>query len=205
MGKLTDELIRLYVDAQDLVAIVVDPNGRSVFVPKRFDWTVTYTAVWWHDSRPRLEALAAGVPAGLTPDDYERLVLVSAERQRLRLTDHRTVIDRARGAVLRVENRLADMKDRGEMRALNVEYQDARLSHKERGLKFPAFPRWLHERKKAMVIAVAARAGAPTPPPSPGRLDDLPGISRRSRGSLRIQKSVHETVGFRSVGTARDK
>lgn len=174
-----DDLIRVYVDASGAAAMVIAPDGLSAGIPDRFDWTQAYRGIWWCEDRGKLVQAMPTMPSGLDADEYERLILLAGERARLRLIDHPTLIDRARGAVARVEQRLRDMKANGDLHTMHVEYQDLRVHRKENGKGTKPFWSWLHERKKEMVRAVAGAAHAKTPPhrPRPERLDDIPKLS----------------------------
>lgn len=169
-----DDLIRVYVDASGAAAVVIAPDGLSACVPDRFDWTQQYRGIWWCEDREKLVQAMPAMPSGLDADDYERLILLAGERARLRLIDHPTLIDRARGAVNRVEQRLRDMKANGDLHNMHSEYKDLRMRRKETGKGTKPFWFWLHERKKEMVRAVAGAAHAKPRPKRDERFDDIP-------------------------------
>lgn len=182
------DLIRTYIDAHDLAAItVVERDGCGLIaVSTPFRWDADYAGIWWLADPSAAAALVAGIPQGLQIDDAIRLVQVGAERARIRLTDHATLIARGRGAVALVEQRLRNMQASGDMRGLNVEYQDHRLFNKEHGRGVKPYWSWLHDRKIEMVKAVALTASGKRPhnPDPPERLNSIAPRQRR-RGQMK--------------------
>jgi hypothetical protein len=70
------------------------------------------------------------------------------------LTPHRTVIQRALGAVETVNQRIADLQKNGDMRELNAEFKAARKAG-----TVARYHDFLHAKKVAMLEAIARRAG----------------------------------------------
>lgn len=181
-----EQLIQTYIDEHGYTAIVVDPRGRlCIWTP--FKWGAPIAGAWWCADAAKARDLVAGVEPAGDPDETIRRFLIAAERARIRLTDHDTLLARAAGAVDLVEARLADMQATGGMRSLNVEYQDRRLRAKETGKNFEPSWTWFHRKKMEMVKAVAMVASGRKPhkvaPP-----DDLryaPDNSKRKRGGQR--------------------
>jgi hypothetical protein len=157
-----EQMIRVYVDEHGFAVIVVTAKGR-LDVQTSFDWRDDHRAIWWLADEVRARELVAGIPADGDPDDTIRLVLLGAERSRVKLTDHATLLARAAGAIDLVESRLVDLQGSGGLKALNTEYQDRRLYEKEQGRNFEPYQPWLHRKKIEMVKAVARTAAGRKP------------------------------------------
>lgn len=152
-----DQLVRAYIDAHRLAVLTIeeDAGKARVTVSVVVDWKRETCAVYFHSNVQALLDLANGIPAGLGIDDTIRLVEVGAERNRIRLTPHALLIERANGAISLIEKRLSSMKADGELRAMHQEYKDLRLHNAETGKKTPPFAAWIHGKKMEMVRAVA--------------------------------------------------
>lgn len=185
------DLIRVYIEAHELtpIAIADVAGAAAVFVGSKVEWSEPFEAIWWVPDADQAARLVADVPERVDPDTAIRKILLTAERIRLRLTDHATLVDRARGAVALIDQRLAAMQKNGAMRAINEEYQDHRLFNKERGRGVKPFWSWMHDRKIEMVRAVALTASGKRPHnlPKPERLNDIPPKPRR-HGEHRMQR-----------------
>lgn len=151
------QLVRAYVEAHALAALTVQVNRGSarIAVVEALDWRGSHAAIYWHRSAMDLRKIADGIPKSLDLDDTLRLIEVGAERNRIRLTPHHVLIQRADGAINLINARLSSMKAEGELRKLHQEYQDLRLRNAETGKKTPAFTVWMQSKKLEMVRAVA--------------------------------------------------
>lgn len=156
-----DQLVHSYINEHGLAALTLragEDGAPIITATAAFDWKWPHDAVWWHADINRLRDVAEAAARAADVDDAARILQLTAERAGLRLTPHATMLERARGAVTLVEKRLRDMQAKGDMRSINIEYQDFRLRMKETGRNAPPFWSWMHEKKLAMVKAVAATA-----------------------------------------------
>lgn len=161
-----EQLAQAYVEQHGFAAITVADSTAGAVVAVAadgFDWAGRFAAIWWMADAGKAHALTADVPAGLSAEDAARRVEVAAERAGIRLTAHSTMMQRAAGAVVLIEQRIRGMQAKGDLKSLNVEYQDYRLRRKETGGNAPPYWRWLHTKKLEMVKAVALAAAGKHP------------------------------------------
>jgi hypothetical protein len=84
----------------------------------------------------------------------------AAQQMRLKLTDHHTMVVRARAAIERLGTRLTAAKADGAMKFLNREYRRRRIEANERGESFMPY-RAAEQRLRKALADVAAGKAAP--------------------------------------------
>lgn len=154
------DLIRVYIETHDLMPIAVANVGgvAEIYVGCQVDWSKPFAAAWWVADPDQAARLLADMPGSADVDTAIRRILLAAERSRIRITEHATMLERARAAVVLIDKRIQEMQKSGAMRAVNEEYQDHRLFNKERGRGVKPYWSWMHDRKIEMVKAVALTA-----------------------------------------------
>src|SRR5215467_3940394 len=115
-----DNDVTKYIRAFDIASICVDRDGSVRITCDPQDAVEAY----W------LPAAFAGalLKAARAKGDIQ----AAAQRLRLKLTDHHTMVVRARAAIERLDGRLAAAKSDGAMKFLNREYRRRRIEANER-------------------------------------------------------------------------
>jgi hypothetical protein len=137
-----------YIRAFDITSICVERDG-SIRITS--DPQGAVEAFW-------LPAAYAGalLKAARTKGDIQ----AAAQQLRLKLTDHHTIIVRARAAIERLDGKLAAAKSDGSMKFLNREYRRRRIEANERGESFMPY-RAAEQRLRKALTDVAAGKAAP--------------------------------------------
>jgi hypothetical protein len=113
--------------------------------------------IWWCTDGSTAERLAAAI----AEDDGDD-VQVIADRLRIAVVSDETLQARAAEAVAFVEQKLADMNSRGDLKALNKRFKEERLAREAQGLPGLNYNSWLMAEKARMVRTVAEGVRART-------------------------------------------
>ena len=141
-----DNDVTKYIRAFDITSICVDRDG-SIRITS--DPQGAVEAHW-------LPAAYAGalLKAARTRGDIQ----AAAQRLRLKLTDHHTMIVRARAAIERLGTRLTAAKSDGAMKFINREYRRRRIEANERGESFMPYRAAEQRLRRALTDAAAGKA-----------------------------------------------
>jgi hypothetical protein len=135
--------------------------------PKDLDPPVLAAAWWCFDLRTaqQIATLAVACDLRRITKDGPRLAVTIAEastaiiaaagRLHFRLTDHATVLARAKAAGVELESKLTAAQDEGQLREFNQEYQRRRLAAKMAGRRFISYQE-ARARLRALLAAAAA-------------------------------------------------
>jgi hypothetical protein len=114
-------------------------------------------ATWWCADGSTAERLAAAIA-----EDGGDDVQVIADRIRVAVVSDDVLQARAAEAVAFVEQKLADMNSRGELKALNKRFKEERMAREAQGLPGLNYNAWLMAEKARMVRTVAEGVRART-------------------------------------------
>jgi hypothetical protein len=141
--------VRDYLRAFDLRAIAVSAESR---ISVRRD-PAGASAAWWCETvKAGLVIQAARARTGDIPAAARALGVV--------LTDHATVLARAKGAVARIDAGMAWAQRSGVLHEFNQEYRRRRLEAQRRGERFMGYAQ-AKERLRGAMVKVAATGSVP--------------------------------------------
>jgi hypothetical protein len=129
--------------------------------------TPVLAAVWWcFDKRTAQQISNLVVASDLRSARKERSclavsvaeatagIVAAAGRLKFKLTDHATVLARAKAGSMAIEDRLVAVQDAGQLREFNKEYQRRRLVAQRAGKKFMDYG--VARRRLATLLALVA-------------------------------------------------
>jgi hypothetical protein len=143
-----DDQIKKYIGAFDITSICIDRDGgiRVSNDPRNAE------IAYWLPARSAGAVLKAARKSG----DIVR----AAQACRVRLTDHHVMVTRARSAIARLDQRLAEAKAAGAVSYFNAEFRRRRLAAAD-----AAFPPYrVAEQRLRQALAEHAAGKAPSDP-----------------------------------------
>jgi hypothetical protein len=135
--------------------------------PKDLDTPVLAAAWWCFDLRTAQQVVTLALASDLrqakrdgpcfavTVSDATVAIIAAAGRLHFRLTDHATVLARAKAAGIELESKLTAAQDAGQLSEFNREYQRRRLAAKTVGRRFMSYQE-ARARLRALLAATAA-------------------------------------------------
>jgi hypothetical protein len=156
--------VRDYLRAFDLTAIEVRRDGRII----RTRNPAGADVAWWCEARD-VGRLMRAAKDGDVPSAAAALGIT--------ITEHATVVERAKGAVARIEERVAQAQRTGALAAFNSEYRRRRLEAARDGRRFMTYRQARARLRKALgkvaagepVAIVREVFGSPLTDPDSGR------------------------------------
>lgn len=150
----SNELVNHLLRTACIGTISVDPDG-AIGTSENVEAKYSFECVVFCCALPKLGKLAEKAKA-LLSRTRDRDAAVAAIRQAaaelsIGLTPHEIVVTRARAAVVKVEQTMADMQKSGALKAMNREFKAAR----EAGLA-SSYSAFIHAKKLALLEAMAA-------------------------------------------------
>jgi hypothetical protein len=161
MIELPSRAVHDYLLQFGVAAVFITSTGK-IGVARNLSRACPIVSAWWVQDRATAEQIlvAVGEHPPSSVDGATRAVRAAAERLGVGLSEHATVMARAKAATAKLDARLKAAQNDGLLSTFNSEFRRRRLAARSAGKRF--MPYAVAQRRLRRLLAAAA-AGAPMP------------------------------------------